>query len=106
MSWQLKHYGHSPPGNYSYVQTVGHFRVFPSLPSIEEVAKAVSQFRTANRLPRASLGESLEDVDGFNCARIGNHPDWCWESQQTFEQTHSGHPFIRPACSTCGKPVT
>lgn len=105
MSWQLKHYAHSPPGNFSYVQTVGHRHVFPALPSIEEVAKAVSQFRSANRLPRASLGESLEDVDAYTCARIRNHPDWCWEAQQSFQETHSGHPFFR-ACPTCGQPVT
>jgi len=105
MPWQLKTYGHSPPGNYQYVQTVGHHHVFNASPSIEETAKGVSQFRSANRLPRASLAECLEDIDLFTCARLGNHPDWCWQSEQTFAQTHSAHIFLRPPCSSCGKPV-
>jgi len=104
--WILKNYGQPIPGNYFFVQRTGIYHTFPAVPFIEEVAKAVSSFRIANKLPRPSLAESLEDVDSFNCEIRNNDPKYCrqCEESQTFESIHANHPFVKPPCATCGTP--
>lgn len=101
----LKSYNHPIPGNYYYVQTSGIKHQFDSCPMVEEVAKSVSNFRIANKLPRASLSESLEDVDKFTCARLQNSEKYCFDCQVPFETQHANHHFIKKGCATCGTPV-
>jgi hypothetical protein len=103
--WQLKSYNNNPPGNFCYEQAFGIFFRFKAEPVIEQLAKTVSSFRIANHLPRGSLAESLEDVDSFNCGRLGNNPAYCWDSPESFTTTHAGHPFVKPFCATCGTPT-
>lgn len=104
--FQLKTYNTNPPGNFVYVQTEGISHRFPASPTIEHLVKDVSAFRIANNLPRASLAETLEDVDRFQCARLENSSSWCWQCAESFEQSHHNHPFFAKACASCGTPVT
>jgi hypothetical protein len=100
----LKSFRQPIPGNYYYVQTFGIVHTFDANPMVEEVAKAVSSFRIANKLPRASLVESLEDVDVFTCARLLNNPNFCRECENSWFSVHSDHPFIKKPCASCGTP--
>jgi hypothetical protein len=104
MSWQLKSYQYSPPGNYFYAQTDGIIHEFPANPVIEQLAKDLSKFRAANRLPRPDIRECLEDIDAFQCRRLGNNPIYCVETDQSFAQRHATHPWYKPNCATCGLP--
>jgi hypothetical protein len=73
---------------------------------VDEVAKALSSFRIANKLPRAGLAESLEDVDTFTCARLQNSPVHCFDCQNSFEVQHANHRFIARGCpGGCGTPI-
>lgn len=103
----LKSYNLPIPGNYEYVQNLGDDREyrFKAMPVIEELAKAVSAFRVANHLPRASLAECLEDIDKFNCAIRNNDSRVCWDCASTFAQARASHPFLKPPCPSCGKPL-
>jgi hypothetical protein len=103
--WLLKSYNNPLPNNYVYTQTVGISHKFAASPLIEEVAKAVSDFRIANRLPRASLAETLEDVDRYNCAVRKNDERWCWDCPGTFESARQNHRFVSASCATCGTPI-
>lgn len=101
----LKNYNQPIPNNYFYVQRHGIYQTFAANPIIEEVAKAVSAFRIANKLPRASLAESLEDIDRFNCEVRNNDERWCRKcaDETPFEQIRPTHRFVRQSCATCGK---
>ncbi len=77
MSHRLRSNQASPPGGFPYYQGGDKPHKFTSVPVIEDQAKAVSSYRTANNLPRASLEETLIDVDRYTCARIGNNPRFC-----------------------------
>lgn len=103
----LKSYQQPIPGNYFYVQSTGSItHRFDANPMVEEVAKNVSSFRIANKLPRASLGESLEDVDIFNCAVRNNDQRYCRECVESFQVARASHRFINRGCpGGCGKPV-
>lgn len=104
--WILKSYNVAPPGSYRYEQTDEIRHSFKQRPSIEDVAKSVSDFRIGNNLRRASLGESLEDVDTFLCRQLNNNPQFCRETDSTFEAARSTHVFFQKNCPTCGNPVT
>jgi hypothetical protein len=101
----LKSYKQPIPGNYFYVQTGTIAHQFAPLPFIEEIAKAVSSFRIANHLPRASLAESLEDVDQFNCAVRNNDPNLCFWCDGNFESARPQHHFVKKSCESCGTPI-
>lgn len=95
-----------PPGQFYYLQSEGAAHRFASTPEINTLAQVVSNFRSANHLPRTSYAEALEDIDAFTCARLGNDPRWCYQTQIPFDQTA---PSIlanqaRP-CATCGAKV-
>ena len=102
----LKSYNNPLPNNYGYTQTVGIYHRFATNPIIEEVVKAVSAFRIANHLPRASLAESLEDVDRYQCAVRNNNPEYCWECSESFERARANHRFVSASCGTCGTPIS
>ncbi len=101
----LKSYRNAIPGNYFYIQTEGIRHTFAAQPHIEPLAQAVSGFRIANRLSRASIPESLEDIDKFNCAIRGNDPKYCYECHTDFESARSEHPYFKKGCASCGKPT-
>ena len=103
--WVLKSYQSPIPNNYFYVQRTGIYQTFAANAIIEEVAKAVSSFRIANKLPRASLAESLEDVDTFNCEVRQNDPRYCRECVTSFEQARQTHRFVSKTCGSCGTAV-
>ena len=105
MSCRLRSYEGPLPGNYSYVQTEGITRSFPSVPVIESLAQDVLSFRRANNLPRASFQECLVDVDHSNAARLGCSDRYTVPINTPAEAvTHSmakSHPLITP-CAGCG----
>jgi hypothetical protein len=103
---KLKSYANPPPGLFAFTQTTGIVHQFRNNPTIEYLAKEVSAFRLKNNLPRAALCECLSDIDAFNCFRLGNHPDWCFVNEVSFESSRSEHPFIKKHCPTCGTPTT
>ena len=102
---RLRTYDVGPPGNYSYVQTEGIQREFPSLPTIESQAEAVSSFRAANVLPRANLRQCIEDIDHYTAARLGCHRQWTVPIDSVAESTAinlpESHPMITK-CAGCG----
>lgn len=98
----LKNHQSPIPNNYVFTQTTGIYHVFPANPLIDEVAKAVSAFRTANRLPRASLQESLEDVDRYQCAVRKNDETYCFDCATSYAQHHQNHRFFSKGCVGCG----
>jgi hypothetical protein len=100
--WLLKSYKQPIPGNYFFVQNGKINHQFAPQPFIEEIAKNVSALRIANRLPRASLAESLEDVDTFNCASRNNDPKYCFWHEGNFESARSQHPYVKKSCESCG----
>jgi hypothetical protein len=102
--WTLKSFRQMIPGNYFYEQREPIAHKFDATPSIEDLAYRVSQFRVANKISRASLSESFEDVVLYQCARLNNSPEWCFECQN-FEAANHNHPFFRKDCPTCGKNV-
>jgi hypothetical protein len=103
--WILKSYQNPLPNNYSYEQTKGIRHRFPASPIIEELVKAVSDFRIANNLPRASLAECLEDVDRYQCATRNNDGRYCWDCPEPFEKIRQLHRFVSQGCASCGTPV-
>lgn len=75
---------------------------FGPSPVLAEVAKALSAFRSANRIPRSSVPECFEDVSLYTCARIGGMSTWCVDSgDPAVAQVNAG--AVAPApCATCG----
>ena len=72
---QLISYENPLPGNYPYVDPSG--RVFAAQPTPEGQAGIVSGYRSGNSLPRASVKECLEDVDRYQCQRLGCNRMYC-----------------------------
>jgi len=73
---------------------------FGPSPVLSEVAKSLSAFRSANRIPRSGQSECAEDVSLYTCARIGGMSTWCVDSAQNYAQVN---PASAPApCATCG----
>lgn len=107
MKYHLRSYDLSPPGGFPYEQTEGLRKNFPSLPLIEDQAKAVSAFRTRNGLARAGLREALEDVDRFQCLRLGNMPAFCVPCDQAKGSIalNQSSPIVAPPCHGCGIPI-
>lgn len=102
--WILKSFNNPLPNNYAYTQTEGIRQVFTPSPIIEILVKSVSAFRIANNLPRASLAETLEDVDCYQCAIRNNNRDYCRECDN-YAKARSEHRFVKTSCETCGTPV-
>lgn len=104
-SCRLKSYEQPLPGNYPYEQVEGIRRSFPSLPTPESQASAVSAFRKGNGLPRSSFVECLEDVDRYQCQRLGNNRTYCnCSDQKGIVALNASSPIIAP-CKGCGAPV-
>jgi hypothetical protein len=102
MSCRLKTYEVTPPGGYPYEDEDG--KKFPSVPMIEDQARKVSAYRAKNNRPRASLKECLEDIDSFQCRRLGNMAQWCLCNEQSAGRVSfgPGNPIVDPPCQGCG----
>lgn len=99
--WILISYTPFPPGQFPYVQTEGIVKKFQGDCDINMQAKRVYDFRKGNNLPRASLNEALEDIDRYTCQRLGNDPQYCRDTEQSFQTIHP--PLAKSGCATCGR---
>lgn len=101
MAWRLINHRVCPPGEFIYEQTEGVRRKFPAGPDIEALARVVAEFRQANKVPRGTFAAALEDIDAYTCQRIGNHRDWCYNTDRSYAETT---PAARPqgGCGGCG----
>lgn len=102
---RLKNYTSYPSGEYPYVQTEGIYREFPGDGlSIEQQAKRVAEFRSANRLPRPGISEVVHDIDLYTCQRLNGNPQWCHDTDQP---TPTPATLIQHGpCAGCGANVT
>lgn len=99
--YRLKSHLNAPPGQFRYEQTEGIYRKFESSPLIDQLAKSVADFRAGNGLSRARYEEALEDVDFYNCQRLGFMERWCYNTDRPFVETS-----VKPkGCGTCGHRV-
>lgn len=102
---RLKSYDAVPPNCYSYTQTEGIVRRFGREPVIEALAKAVSAFRQGNRLPRASIRETLEDVDEYNAVVVlGCDARWTNRTETGGVALAEGSGVLA-GCKGCGAPI-
>jgi hypothetical protein len=107
--FRLRFYSPSPPGTYFYEFTFkGQKRTLGPFPIIEDLATALSDFRTKNGLRRASKLESLVDCDRFQCLRLGGMPQFCvpCDSSESVVAMAPTAPLIAPPCAGCGVKVT
>jgi hypothetical protein len=106
--FRLKAYSPSPPGAFWYEFTFkGKKHTLGPFPIIEDLASALSDFRTKNGLRRASKLEALIDCDHFQCTRLGNMPQFCveCESSANVVAMAATAPLMAPPCRGCGAPV-
>jgi hypothetical protein len=106
--YRLRSFENTPPGGYPFSEYGPKLRNFPSVPVIEDQAKRVAAYRNGNGLPRASYKESLEDVDQFTAARLGNNPLFVIAVNEDVpaEFPLAGNaPGLGPPCAGCGAPV-
>lgn len=104
--YRLRSYEVNPPGGYPYEQTGTPSRRFPAEPMLEAQARNVQAFRKGNNLPRSSYQECIQDVDQYQCARLGNNPKFCINCETSPGMALAENaPGIAP-CATCGAKVT
>lgn len=66
-----------PPGGWLYEQKGADNRVlkkFASMSPFNDAAREILEFRKGNNLPRATLQEVADDLDEFQCIRLGFDP--------------------------------
>jgi hypothetical protein len=82
INMRLFSYTPFPPGEFPYSQVVNGVEYkFPAEGlDIYTQAMRVLKFRVANKVPKASIGEVLSDIDTFTCQRLGNDKRWCGEN--------------------------
>lgn len=92
-----------PPGGFPYEQTFnGKTYKWPDEGlDIEQQSARILQFRRANRVPRRTLAEVIEDLSEFTCARLGNDPTWCGNGRRTAKVQR----VERRGCGGCGARV-
>lgn len=100
--WVLKSHLNNPPGNFPYEQTEGIRKKFEATSLINEQAYRVADFRKGNGLPRATFEEALQDVDMYQCQRLGYMPSYCYNTEQSYDQVA---PAVRPKAGCCGARV-
>lgn len=101
--WVLKNHNDCPPGEFRYEQTLnGILKKFGPSPIIRQVAQTVVDFRKGNQLPGATFEEALQDVDTWNCQRIGNNERWCRSTEQTYAEAQ---PAVRKPGGCCGASI-
>lgn len=91
-----------PPGAYPYEQVFnGKIYKFPDMGlNIEQQALKIQQFRAANGIPRSTLAETIEDLNEFTCARLGNDPKWCGDGKRAVSKI--AQRTQRRGCAGCG----
>lgn len=100
--WHLLSLDKCPPGEFRYEQAFnGKARRFGPSPVVGELAAKVADFRAGNGLPRATKAEALEDIDAFNCQRLGYSSRWCYNTDIPFTQIAAA--VVPAPCATCGK---
>ena len=98
----LRNHTNCPPGQFVYRQDHnGTQHKFGPSPLINEVAKAISQFRTGNKLARADLRSCIEDVDRYTCQRLGGNARWCLDTDKTYAEVRP----VKTGCGGCGAKV-
>lgn len=103
--YRLRTYEQTPPGGFPFIDVDG--QKFPSVPMIEDQARRVSNYRKSNNKPRGDIKEALEDVDCYQCQRLGNMPAYCVPTNVENPQValNQSAPIIAPPCKGCGAPV-
>jgi hypothetical protein len=105
MSKRLRRHSPFPPGGFPYEQTQGIYHKFKGDCDIRTQADRVSEFRKANGLERQSFEEAFEDVDKYQCIRLGGHDRWCVEdgpTTKTFQEIQPAARKVRRGCGSCG----
>lgn len=72
-----------PPSEFEYSQPGpdGKIASWPgSGLSLQDQARVVLAFRKKNQMPRATLGETMDDINVYTCQRLGNNPRFCAET--------------------------
>lgn len=70
-----------PPGGFLYTEKTTGFKVNGMMPFGTVVSELV-RHREANHLPRATREEASEDIQEFNCKRLGNDARYCTNGQK------------------------
>ena len=99
---RLRSYDVSPPGGFPFEQDGSD--KFATQPMIEAQARIVQAYRKGNGLARSSYAECVEDVDRYQCQRLGNNPTFCIECNP--DDPHglslpANAPGLAP-CAGCG----
>lgn len=97
--WVLKSQRKAPPGNFLYEQTEGIYKKFDATPLLDDLARVVTKFRKGNNLPRANLEKVLQEVEQYNCARLGNNPRYCYDTERPYVEVS---PIAKRASGGCG----
>ena len=108
--FRLRSYDQSPRGGYFYDQYSADKKPLKSFgpePVIETISNQVAAFRRGNSLPRASYKEAMEDVDHYQCRRLGNDPQFCipCNSDSPGEMAIGGSAPGMGHCKGCGARV-
>jgi hypothetical protein len=107
--FRLRRFTPFPPGGFPYEQNQGiHHKFKAEGYSIRQQAEKVLSFRTANGLPRATFEEVMEDIDRYQCLRLGNHDRWCVDETASTKPYTESQPAARRkqgGCGTCGSPA-
>lgn len=105
LQFRLRTYEISPPGGYCVEQ-----RSFKRCePDITALARMLSEYRKGNGLARSGLPECLQDVDRFQCLRLGNNPTFCISVNSAADVVvalNASSPYVAPPCRGCGAPVS
>lgn len=98
---RLISYELSPPGGFYFKQGNRNF----AGPVIQAIAQEVAAYRSSNGLPRATFPDALQDVDEYQCQRLGNNPRWCTGTGvvRQFALAQNA-PGLAP-CASCGAKV-
>ncbi len=87
---------HTPCGGQSNCFTFG-----PS-PLIDQIAKEYLTFLRGNKLPGADYAQIVEQIDAYTCERLGNSPQFCYDSEARVSQNSPTVMASRGRCAGCG----
>jgi uncharacterized protein (UPF0218 family) len=82
----LKTVNKLPPGGWVYDQKGPDGKVikkFKSMSPFKEACLEIQRFRQNNSHPRTDLSEVMDDVEEFQCARLGYDPSVCVSKKKT-----------------------
>lgn len=77
----LKNTNTLPSGGWVYEQPGTGWKIREMTP-FDDVVKQIVLHRRSNNLPRATMSEAAEDLDNATCQRLGNDPQFCFDSAQ------------------------